>query len=86
MYHDYKYSVEFRKPQKILDPVTDLSWGELIAIVSQYGPMEVEAIRFHHPGAPHGKSKISGKIMLFLWQELNKKNSISDMGKSIKND
>ena len=73
MFREYKYKVELSRHAAKKQKVTDISWEQLIEVISNNQLNQVKVIRFHHNGSPNGTAIIDGGSMLELWKQVDKK-------------
>jgi D-serine deaminase-like pyridoxal phosphate-dependent protein len=73
---DYKYTVEFGKKSGVKK---DIHWDDLIDAIAKHNVSGVEAVRFHHPGSPHGQDHIGGFEMLALWKAVEKNRKLGSV-------
>ena len=73
---DYKFTVKFSNKSGVKK---DIHWGDLIDAIVKHEASEVEAVRFHHPGSPHGQDHIGGFEMLALWKAVEKKRKLGSV-------
>ncbi len=73
MFKDYKYKVEFSRHALVKQKVTDITWEQLIDVVSKNNLHQIKVVRFHHVGSPSGTGQIDGATMLELWKQAENK-------------
>jgi hypothetical protein len=69
----HRYTVKARKGEVLNGKTTEISWDELVKVLSINEVSKVEKIRYEHKGHPNGTAQIDSSAMLQLWRTVTKR-------------
>jgi hypothetical protein len=68
----YKYWLKFTRQTPGRTNAQDISWMQLVNLVSKCKPHQIEAVNFYHPEAPFGTGHVDGTTLLELWKQVER--------------